>query len=297
MTAGLDDNAAFASNERPPITLRQLASHMSGIGRDWPSGTVADWPHSMAGMGPPPTNGLPFPSYDDLLTSVYTHHLVSPPGAYPSYSNAGIALLAYALASASSAATGDASKISYADLVRRDIFEPMGLNGSSFSVTEANKHLIVVPSLAPEVVVCLLLFEGSNTHRTLCQDQDFLDAMNPAAGQYSSLSDLITVTQTLLNPRHPKSQLTQYSMSTWLQPVHTFEEDDWTELGLAWEIIKARDSHSRLRKIYWKRKFPTARCVSGPRMLIELCILKWARWLGITRRSRFTPGRATALSS
>ena len=117
MTSGLDDNAAFASNERPPITLRQLASHMSGIGRDWPSGTVADWPHSMAGMGPPPTNGLPFPSYDDLLTSVATHHLVSAPGAYPSYSNAGIALLAYALASASSTATGDASKISYADLV------------------------------------------------------------------------------------------------------------------------------------------------------------------------------------
>ena len=121
--------------------------------------------------------------------------------------------------------------------------------------------------------------------------------MNPAAGQYSSLSDLITVTQTLLNPKHPKSQLSQYSMNTWLQSVHTFEEDDWTEMGFVWEIIKARDSHGRLRKIYWKRKFPPAHSVSGPRMLTGLHVLKWARWLGITRRSPFTPGRVTASSS
>lgn len=76
--------------------------------------------------------------------------------------------------------------------------------------------------------------------------------MNPAAGQYSSLSDLITVTQTLLNPRHSKSQITQHSMNKWLHSVHTFEEDDWTEMGFVWEIIKAPDSNGRLRKIYWK---------------------------------------------
>ena len=121
--------------------------------------------------------------------------------------------------------------------------------------------------------------------------------MNPAGGQFSSLSDMITVTQTLLNARHPKSQISPHSLAKWKDTVHAFEEDDWTEMGFVWEIIKARDSHGRLRKIYWKRKFPTARCVSGPRMLTGLCILKWARWLGITRRSRFTPGRATALSS
>lgn len=79
--------------------------------------------------------------------------------------------------------------------------------------------------------------------------------MNPAAGQFSSLSDLITVVQTILNPRHPKSQLSTYSRDKWLLPVHSFEEDDWTELGLMWEIIKAEDSNGRLRKIYWKRKF------------------------------------------
>lgn len=79
--------------------------------------------------------------------------------------------------------------------------------------------------------------------------------MNPAAGQFSSLADCITVVQTLLNPNHPKSVLTRYSMDKWLHSVHAFEEDDWTEMGVMWEIIKAQDSNDRLRKIYWKCLF------------------------------------------
>ena len=80
--------------------------------------------------------------------------------------------------------------------------------------------------------------------------------MNPAGGQFSSLSDMITVAQTLLNAQHPKSQISEYSLNKWLQTVHAFEEDDWTEIGFIWEIIKARDSNGRLRKIYWKRTSP-----------------------------------------
>ena len=153
MTDGLDPDTASATHGHQPITLRQLAAHMSGLGRDWPPGTVAGWPHNLAGMGPPPTNGLPFPTYEALLDAIAKHHFTSPPEWRPAYSNAGTALLAYALASASSIARGDPSKTTYADLVKRDIFEPMGLNGSSFLVTEGNKHLVVVPSLAPEVAV------------------------------------------------------------------------------------------------------------------------------------------------
>ena len=84
--------------------------------------------------------------------------------------------------------------------------------------------------------------------------------MNPAGGQFSSLSDLITVTQTLLNPDHPKSQISRYSRDKWLQTVHAFEEDDWNEIGLIWEIIKQKDSNGRARKIYWKRASPSRSC-------------------------------------
>ncbi len=76
--------------------------------------------------------------------------------------------------------------------------------------------------------------------------------MNPAGGQFSSLSDCIKVVQTLLNP---VSLLSRSSMDKWLQPVHDFEEDDWTQIGLVWEIIKARDSNGRPRKVYLKRSY------------------------------------------
>jgi len=232
---GLDPNKPSVSRESTPMTLYQLATHMSGLGRDWPPGTVAEWPESLLGGGPPPTNGLPFPSHEALYAAIAKHHLTSPPASYPAYSNTGTGLLGVVLEAASNVAAGESSVGSYADLLQRDVFGPMGLNGSHFLTTEANKHLIVVPSLAPEVA-----------------DQDFLDAMNPAGGQFSSLADMITVTQTLLNANHPRSQLSQYSLTKWLQPVHAFEEDDWTEIGFIWEIIKAEDSNGRLRKIYWK---------------------------------------------
>ena len=62
--------------------------------------------------------------------------------------------LKYALAAARSVADGEDSKISYADLMQRDVFEPIGMNDSHFLATDENKHLVVVPSLAPQVAVC-----------------------------------------------------------------------------------------------------------------------------------------------
>jgi hypothetical protein len=64
--------------------------------------------------------------------------------------------------------------------------------------------------------------------------------MNPAGGQFSSLSDLITVLQMLLNS---KSIITQQSMDFWLCTIHVYKEDDWTQIGLIWEIIKVQDSN------------------------------------------------------
>ncbi|KZT75175.1 hypothetical protein DAEQUDRAFT_761121 [Daedalea quercina L-15889] len=183
--------------------------------------------------------GLPetSPSGFSVLDSVTANRLVYLPGFYPSYSNTATGLLGSALVAANRFASGDPGKepTEYADLVKRDIFDPMGLNGSHFLATEENKHLLFVP-----------LFESSVV------DMDFLDVMNGAGGQWCSLSAAITFTSTLLNPRHPKSVLTPFTMRNWLRPTHSFEEDDWTESGLVWEIIKAIDSNDRLRRIYWK---------------------------------------------
>ncbi|KAJ7188877.1 beta-lactamase/transpeptidase-like protein [Mycena filopes] len=223
-------------SKKESITLSQLATHMSGLGRDWPPGNVANWPHDLYGAGPPPTNGLPFPESAALLRAIADNPLISPPhSSWPMYSNTGTGLLGLALLEADRIARKATKALSYAELLKRDVFDPLGMNGSHFLTNEGNKEFVVVPSLAPEIA-----------------DQDFLDAMNPAGGQFSSLRDCITVTQSLLNPEDSRSLITKTTMDKWLQPVHSFQEDDWTESGFIWEIIKAPDSNKRLRRIYWK---------------------------------------------
>lgn len=151
---GLDPHKSGPSSERRPVTLYQLLTHTSGLGRDWPPGTVSLWPYKMTGGGPPPTNGHPFPSHQSLFDAISRHYLTSPPAAYPAYSNTGVGLLGLALAAASARAVGNESVMTYADLLQRDIFDLMGLNGSHFLTTQENKHLVVAPSIGPEVAVC-----------------------------------------------------------------------------------------------------------------------------------------------
>lgn len=85
---------------------------------------------------------------------------------------------------------------------------------------------------------------------------DFLNAMNPSGGQFASLSDFITLGQTLISARHSKSQLSQHYLQKWLRPVHALE-DDLTEVGLVWEIVKALDTNGRARRIYQKSEHHT----------------------------------------
>lgn len=126
---------------------------MSGLGRDWPPGTVHDWPHNLAGAGPPPTNGLPFPTHDDIYTATSKYRLTSPPMYHPAYSNTGTALLGIAVVAANRAAFGSKEPTTFTDLLKRDVLDPLGMNDTHFLATNTNKDSIVVPSLAPEVAV------------------------------------------------------------------------------------------------------------------------------------------------
>lgn len=138
----------FAQNE-DPVTLRQLASHMSGLGRDWPAGPAAGaWPESTTGSGPPWYNGLPFPTNEEFLKGISGFPLVAPPYTFPIYSNTGFSLLGLANVAANKAAEGRKAPSTHADLVKRDIFEPLGLTDSAFVVSEENKGKVVVSSVA-----------------------------------------------------------------------------------------------------------------------------------------------------
>lgn len=147
-------NPGSSMNEEP-ITLRHLATHLSGLGHDWPPGDVSRWPHSVEGAGAPPTNGLPFPTLESVLASVAANRLVYPPGYYPSYSNTATGVLGSVLVAANRMSSSSPSKepTKYAELVKRDVFEPMGLNGSHFFAQEENKHLLIVPSFESSIAV------------------------------------------------------------------------------------------------------------------------------------------------
>lgn len=107
------------------------------------------------GGGPPPTNGLLFPTHDSLYKAIGKHYLTTPPYNSPAYSNTGTGILGLAIVAANKAAYGEKEPGTYAELLKRDIFDPLGLNGSHFLTTAANKHLVVVPSKAPEVAVSI----------------------------------------------------------------------------------------------------------------------------------------------
>lgn len=139
---------------RKKLTMRQLMTHMSGLGRDWPPGDASDaWPKSLDGSGPPWYNGLPFPTREKLIEGIISNELVTPPYSFPTYSNTGFALLGVANVAANKAKEGEKAPSTHSELLHRDIFAPLGLNSSAFAVSEETKGRVAVASFLPEETV------------------------------------------------------------------------------------------------------------------------------------------------
>lgn len=96
-----------------PVTLRQLTSHQSGLGREPPVGNYFD-----------PTE----PSLAKTVTSLNQTRLVSRPGSSTKYSNAGLAVVGQVL----EAVSGEP----FETLVRDRVLRPMGMTSSSFTARE-----------------------------------------------------------------------------------------------------------------------------------------------------------------
>ncbi|MBV8052140.1 MAG: serine hydrolase [Acidobacteriaceae bacterium] len=93
-----------------PITLRELMSHRSGLLREPPVGNYFD-----------PTE----PSLEATVGSMNSTELVYPPGTHTKYSNAGIAVVGYALQQMNHEA--------FPDYLKRAVLVPMGMSESAFS--------------------------------------------------------------------------------------------------------------------------------------------------------------------
>ncbi|KAG9019236.1 hypothetical protein FRB95_005753, partial [Tulasnella sp. JGI-2019a] len=180
------DRASNQVQQLPAITLRQLATHMSGIGRDFPPEVLNPWPGIMRAQDIGMFQG---PTREEVLQSIATIPLVVPQHTYPVYSNTGFNVLGWTLTAAANATA------TYADLIARDVFGPLNLSGSSFNVTPENAHKIAVPSTDSDFA-----------------DLDATDVANASGGQYSSLRDLAKVMQTFLVPSREDSLLSPTSI-------------------------------------------------------------------------------------
>ena len=139
------DPARFDSPTEP-ITLRQIASHIAGIPRDFPPPQIPEWPKNMDGAGLPHYHTTSIPTEDDMLAAIKSYPLSNIPYFQPLYSNTGFALLGKACLIANSAYEGPSAPSSFPELIRRDIFEPLGMSSSSFHLTDENKIRIAVAS-------------------------------------------------------------------------------------------------------------------------------------------------------
>lgn len=137
-------------------------SHMAGLGREHPDGDATGyWPEDLGPNLPPGLYGLPFPNISDVLQAVAKRHLIMSPYKFPSYSNTGFALLGAAVHAAAKKAEGNKAPESYGTLVKRDIFDKVGMKDSSFLADSSNRDHIVVPSIHSEEVVSNSLTLGA----------------------------------------------------------------------------------------------------------------------------------------
>ncbi|KAF9454094.1 beta-lactamase/transpeptidase-like protein [Macrolepiota fuliginosa MF-IS2] len=226
-------DADYSGGVRPRITLRQLASHMSGMGRDYPPSDIGDWPQN----SPIPSfkrmrtqDDLPFPkrNYEQLVKSVNKYPLVNLPYDYPIYSNSGIDLLGLSNVAANKRASSQPNDEpqSHEDLINRDIFGPLGLNSSFYHVPYGTPLVddLAVPN----------------------KDHDWADfyfdpADVPAGAQYSSLADLVTVMQSFLDPAENDGLVSEHVIREWLHPLFTWK-NGFQEVGAPWEITTINDN-------------------------------------------------------
>ncbi|KAF8216007.1 beta-lactamase/transpeptidase-like protein [Mycena galopus ATCC 62051] len=212
--------AKDSASAKSPITLRQLASHLSGLGRDYPPDDFGEpWPRPLAVEDrDDKLQALMDVSPEEFLNAVAKFPLVAPQYTFPIYSNTGFDVLGLCNVGAAQLFTGQAKN--YSELLQDDVFDPLGLNSSFYGIPNSR--------LAAQIAV-----PSSNSDMA---DFLFPAVLDPSGGQYSSLADLTRVMQSFLSPEK-NGLISPYAVREWLRPLHPWS-DGFYEVGAPWEIAK-----------------------------------------------------------
>ena len=220
------------------ITLRTLASQLSGIPRDWSQGDLLGELEDPTSFGLPPPNNTNLPScygYNEQFTPCNTTDLyyalsrskpLFAPNYKSTYSNANFELLGLVLANV----TG----LTYEDAINQLILEPLNMtSGATFDSPPDN--VSVLPS-------------GIQWYHDVDEG-----VHNPTGGLFMSTSAMSSFLRYVLSIFNSPSILS-LEAGNWLQP-HSFTASTKSFYGMPWEIFRTdKILHSSKRAVTFYTK-------------------------------------------
>ena len=214
-----------------PITLKQLASHRSGLPLMPPikelSQAMQEFPPSIETL-----KNMKFPPTEAILDSLSQVQLLFSPGTQISYSNLGIALLAHAM----ERITGQA----YEEYLAEQILYPLGMKHSGFSPTVRDES---------ERAVCYLPFSAPPQAAPF--ESKMIAGFTPTGALWASTNDMKGFLNFLTNPHKINSSfpLSQNSLREMYQMIAPLSLSRYTEssavggIGIGWFLSQV---HSHL---------------------------------------------------
>ncbi|KAL8777748.1 MAG: hypothetical protein Q9194_002383 [Teloschistes cf. exilis] len=201
------------------ITLESLASQLSGIPREYIQSDLLDTLTDPVDIGLPPVEDANVPhcgtnisggapcARKEVVDGILKRAPVFAPNYQATYSNMAFVLLGFALESL----TG----LSYADLVKQTIFDPLGMERATLE--KPHDWEGVIPNLASD------------------WDAD-IGTYGPTSGIYSTASDLALFARSILTHK----LIDEPATNAWLKP-HSASFNWEFAYGMPWEIFRTSD--------------------------------------------------------
>ncbi|KAJ5359494.1 uncharacterized protein N7496_011907 [Penicillium cataractarum] len=201
----------------PDVTVGQLASHMSGIARDYCFSDLASQDNIVRAGLPAYQDGQlpccaegPRCSSSEFIQHLATRVPVAPAGVTPSYSNMAFQLLGYIIE--------ERARMSFAEVVQQRILNPLGMNETTvFAPGDSNMGVIPV-------------------NETVSAWSARTTGSEASISMFSSIKDLAIAGKAILN----STLLSSAQTHRWLKPVsHT--SNPANSLGAPWIIYSDGD--------------------------------------------------------
>ncbi len=191
-----------------PITLRQIASHSSGLPREAPLDYMKT---------------LEFPAIEEILESLKEAELIFKPLTEFKYSNVGISLLGYALESISNQ--------SYREYITENILNPLGMTGTVFEINADLQPYLAVGYIPTD--------DGKSFQTAPLYD---MKGMSPCGQLYSNVEDVSRFMSFQFHEQGaPQDDILSRVSIDEMQNIEIMDSKWEMGMGIGWAIIRDGD--------------------------------------------------------